>query len=92
MTDGEKLVWAAAYVKEFRFDEVPNHVIMEENEWKNGGERGKSPWEEWELDRAASAAEYASSVVSRMRDIRERILEGWGEDSYIYKMFCEMVE
>lgn len=90
MTNGEKMVWAAAYAKEFTFD-YPSHVHREREAWKLGGEKGLDPWEAYEMAMAHRAAEYACGVVQRLRSSVAGLVDGWGDNSDICLMAREML-
>lgn len=87
MTEGERKVWAAAFAARLganlEYHNIPKDCLVPGNEDK---------WGRWELDQAADAAEHASTMVRRMRGARNRVLEGWGEDSATYLMLKEMLE
>lgn len=90
MTNGEKMLWAAAYSKQFKFD-IPGYVHQEFQEWRQGVRLGPDPWEAYEIGQAASAAEYATGVVTRLRSALSAVAEGFGEDSDVYQMIKEML-
>jgi len=81
LTHGEKMVWAAAFVDEFMpgFKEPGENCIDTEK------------WEQYEIDLAAMAAESACGAVCRMRDAKERVEHGFGEDSDVTQMIRAML-
>ena len=81
MTDGEKMIYAAVFAKEANLRNPPGGMCRP----GNGDE-----WRRWEADQIASAAEYASTMVEYYRIAGARIIDGWGEDSVDYRMFCAM--
>lgn len=86
MSEGEKLVWAQVYAREYREDirNPPAHVVV-----PNHDEPDK--WGEWEKNQATSAAEMAWAVVSRMREIGDRLGAGYGETDDVTLMWEQMI-
>ena len=76
MTDGERMVWAVAFAREYReaIRNPPGDVIR-----LDMSDRSKDHWKKWEQDQAVSASETAYAVISRLREIRPNIIEGFGE-------------
>jgi hypothetical protein len=67
MTQGERLVWAAAFVKQFTISNPPiGHTPDRDNAWA-----------EWERAQTVSAVEYASAAVLLLRTVRDDVAEGF---------------
>jgi len=83
MTDGEKMIWAAAFAEEYRnlIREPPSRVTM-----PLATER-----EAWEVDQAVSAAETACYTVRRARELGTRLSDGFGPEHDVTKMLAEML-
>ena len=81
MTDGEKMIWAAAFARNYTPEIPPPHVVRE-------SQMGR---ELWELQLAAAAAECAWAAVLGAREAVGEVANGWGDDSDTYAMIVEMV-
>jgi hypothetical protein len=69
MTEGEKVVWAAVFAREFDLHNPPRQCL--------GASRETDQlWREWEQSKCHSAAEVASAAVMHLREQREAIEEG----------------
>jgi len=80
MTEGEKMIWAAAFIRSFRdgiaylnSSPMPNLT----NDFYEGFTH--------------SAAEVAAGAVRYLRDYKAGIIEGFGEDSEVSQMLKEML-
>jgi hypothetical protein len=81
MTKGERLVWAAAFVKYDDINSPPPHVI-----------RGNAAqWAAWELDQTVCAVEAACGVVTRLRACEAAVLDGFGECDVV-QMYREALQ
>lgn len=83
MTNGEMMVWAAAFVKHADLSNPPSHVLKPDND---------EAWAEWERCKISSAVEHAETMVNYLRESLPRIAEGWGktDDTYLFaKQMCK---
>lgn len=71
MSEGEKVIWAAVFAREFDLHDPPKRCLVGLDE-----ETDKA-WAEWEQGQCHSAAEVASAAVMHLREQREAIEEGW---------------
>jgi hypothetical protein len=86
MTEGEKLVWAAAYATKYMENMQPSRIPKE-----CLVPSGDKKWHEWEQSQVANAIEHASCAVRYMREAQTRVREGWGPGSETYLMLEEML-
>lgn len=77
LTNGEKMVWAAAFVHDFvpRLQEPPAWATKDHNEW-----------EKYEVGIAQSAAEVSCAAVVRMRDAAKEEIGGEHVDAMLRAM------
>lgn len=83
MSEGERMVWAATYARvraEWMDRGLPDHVSIHNDEARAA----------WESDCAGQAIEHAYAAVIALRKALPETLEGWGEDSDVYRMAAEM--
>lgn len=80
MTDGEKLIWAAAFAKCLDNPAPPAHVVNDPTRYG-----------QWELARTNAAIEYAGVVVERVRESAHTVEDGYGEDSSTYLLLKAML-
>jgi hypothetical protein len=78
-----KQVWAAAFVQDY----LRNIKSPPPDVYRGTGDKA----EQWELSQAASAAECAWAVVSRLKEAILRIEEGWGKDSDVIELAKQFV-
>lgn len=83
MTDGEKMIWAAAFVKKLDLSNPPREVVLPGN---------TEQWKEWESTQTHHAIEWASGAVEHAREELKSIEEGFGKSSSVYRMLKAMVE
>jgi hypothetical protein len=83
VTAGERMVWAATYaaVLDRNLRNPPAQITAD-----------RQRWQAWEEQQARDAIEHASGAVTRMRDEKERVADGWGPDSDEYRRVCEMID
>ena len=74
MTEGERMVWAAAYARYFMDD------------YEKQQQYGKR----WHRS-IPSAIEWAWSAVREMREAKQKVIEGWGDDNDVTLMLKEMI-
>ena len=82
MTEGEKIIWAAVFVKECDTKFAPPHLRLP----KQRKER-----EEWARGVAVSAIETTCYGVRMLRGVEPDVVEGFGEDSDVVAMLREMI-
>lgn len=77
LTKGERVVWAAAFVRELsiRLENRPH--------WAHGKI-------DFEVNQACSATETAWAIVEYLRDVKQYVIDGFGEDDEVYKMYKDM--
>lgn len=80
MTDGEKLIWAAAFAKCLDNPTPPAHVANDPTRYG-----------QWELARTEAAIEYAGDVVERVRESEHTIKDGYGDASPTYLLLKAML-
>lgn len=80
MSQGEKMIWAAAFVRHLDIANPPADVV-----------RDPEVWGAWERDRAADAVEAANVAVDLAQRALARVAEGWGADSECYQQLAEML-
>jgi len=83
LTQGEKMVWAARFVQKYDISKPPSECL------RGAGSRDR--WRQWEIETAVSAAESACYAVRRLREIGDKVSEGYGDDSEVSKMFRAML-
>jgi len=83
MTQGERLVWAAAYAKEFDLRNPPRECCLPKND---------AMWREWEESQVHQAIELACCAVAYMRRVRGDIQNGYGKDSDVAQMLDDILE
>jgi hypothetical protein len=82
LTEGERAIWAAAFVKAYDISRPPYDAV------KPGNDKA---WTSWEQDQCASAVEVAWATVYRLRGVWRRVVEGWGEYSDVTTMLRDML-
>jgi hypothetical protein len=81
MTTGEKMIWAAEFVKRADLQKCPSYIL--------GGvleERRK-----WEEKIAIGAAEWASTVVTLLRKIESDVEKEYGDCDNTYQFYKERI-
>ncbi len=81
MTDGERMVWAAVYARNY------NRIDKSE-----GRPDGSQAAQEWAKAKVMDSIERAGCAVEYLREVREELKEWFGDDSDIHKMYLEMVD
>lgn len=78
LTVAEQAAYGSVFGSEYRknIESPPANVIHD-----------RDKWEAWERKQATRAAEVAWSVVERMREIRQDMVDGFGKGADVVKMY-----
>jgi len=91
MNLGEKMVWACIFSKEYDKVMNVNDVPSKKDLGASNMDEWNDKWEELLLDKLSVRCEDACHAVLRLRQIEPSVKDGYGEDSYVYKMLYEMI-
>ncbi|MFA5132601.1 MAG: hypothetical protein WC444_04765 [Candidatus Paceibacterota bacterium] len=80
MTAGERLIWAAWFVKVLDFNTNNTEILKDSKKW-----------EEFESARMHQAAESATGIVNRLREQADSIEDGFGLNSPVTRMVHDML-
>ena len=77
----ERMIWAAAFIKDFDISDPPYSMAKDANKW-----------EDWEKSQTLQAMEYACGVIWHLRNAVKPFEKDFGKDSYVTKILREMMD